>query len=371
MTDPSKDAHIIRFATFEMDLASGELRKAGIKLKFGGQPFQVLAILLEQPGTAVTREELQKRLWPQTFVDVDHNLNTAINKIREALGDSSENPRFVETLPRRGYRFIFPLAVKATAAIPHVGESSFPGEPKSLGRTASRRALALLGVVVLLASGGLWILKRRETSAAPPPRTLTRITFDDGLQIGATWSPDGRYIAYASNRGGKFDIWVQQVSGGDPVQVTKGPAANWEPDWSPDGKFIAYRSEESKGGIFIAPTLGGADLARKITSFGYYPRWSPEGSRILFQSTRPGLSSKIFVANIAEPETVQEVFPEVTSEVFVMSAAWHPDGKRVSLWAWQMAPTPLPSFLTGTLSSPTRVIKSELSPEVSRIVQEV
>ena len=80
-----------------------------MKLKFGGQPFQVLAILLERPGEVVTREELQKRLWPDTFVDVDHNLNTAINKIREVLGDSAESPRFVETLPRRGYRFIAPV----------------------------------------------------------------------------------------------------------------------------------------------------------------------------------------------------------------------------------------------------------------------
>src|SRR5262252_7883358 len=115
MTDPGKATKIIRFATFEMDLASGELRKAGFKLKFGGQPFQVLAILLEQPGTVVTREQLQKRLWPDTFVDVDHNLNTAINKIREALGDSSENPRFVETLPRRGYRFIGLITSNGTA----------------------------------------------------------------------------------------------------------------------------------------------------------------------------------------------------------------------------------------------------------------
>src|SRR5262249_45360203 len=90
---------VIRFSTFEVDLQAQELRKAGLRLKLSGQPFQVLAILLEQPGTVVTREELQKCLWPDTFVDVDHNLNTAINKIRKALGDSSENPRFVETLP--------------------------------------------------------------------------------------------------------------------------------------------------------------------------------------------------------------------------------------------------------------------------------
>jgi TolB-like protein/DNA-binding winged helix-turn-helix (wHTH) protein/Tfp pilus assembly protein PilF len=100
---------LVRFETFEVDVRAGELRKAGVRLKLPGQPFQVLAILLESPGEVVTREELQKRLWPDTFVDVDHNLNTAINKIREVLGDSAESPRFVETLPRRGYRFIGPL----------------------------------------------------------------------------------------------------------------------------------------------------------------------------------------------------------------------------------------------------------------------
>src|SRR6516165_9675560 len=104
-----QNAQVVRFATFEVDLRAGELRKGGIKLKLGGQPFQVLGILLERPGEVVTREELQKRLWPDTFVDVDHNLNTAINKIRDVLGDSAENPRFVETLARRGYRFIAPV----------------------------------------------------------------------------------------------------------------------------------------------------------------------------------------------------------------------------------------------------------------------
>ena len=108
---------LVRFGTFEVDLPAGELRKAGVRLKLPGQPFQVLAILLECPGEVVTREELQKRLWPDTFVDVDHNLNTAINKIREVLGDSAESPRFVETLPRRGYRFIGPLTPLPAASV--------------------------------------------------------------------------------------------------------------------------------------------------------------------------------------------------------------------------------------------------------------
>src|SRR5258708_20276679 len=120
---------LVRFGVFEVDLRAGELRKDGAKLKLTGQPFQVLTILLEQPGEVVTREELQKRLWPDTFVDVDHNLNSAINKIREVLGDSAESPRFVETLPRRGYRFIGELEAPVQPVVPIVTVEPDRGSP--------------------------------------------------------------------------------------------------------------------------------------------------------------------------------------------------------------------------------------------------
>src|SRR6476661_669620 len=100
------------FGVFELDLRAGELRKRGLRIRLQQQPFQVLALLLERAGQVVSREELQKALWPaDTFVDFDHGLNKAINKIREALGDSAESPRFVETVARRGYRFIADVAV--------------------------------------------------------------------------------------------------------------------------------------------------------------------------------------------------------------------------------------------------------------------
>ncbi|HXM99193.1 MAG TPA: tetratricopeptide repeat protein [Candidatus Dormibacteraeota bacterium] len=109
-------ANSIRFGVYEFDLRSGELRKHGIRIKLQEQPSQILAILLEHGGEVVTREELQRRLWPSdTFVDFDHSLNTAVMRLREVLGDSSENPRFVETLPRRGYRFIAPFEEKPAA----------------------------------------------------------------------------------------------------------------------------------------------------------------------------------------------------------------------------------------------------------------
>lgn len=101
---------LARFGAFEVDFLSGELRKGGVRIKLQDQPLEILRILLEKPGTVVTREDLQKRIWPaDTFVEFDHGLYTAITKLREALGDSSENPRFIETLPRRGYRFMAPV----------------------------------------------------------------------------------------------------------------------------------------------------------------------------------------------------------------------------------------------------------------------
>lgn len=116
---PQNQSRLARFGVFELDLSAGELRKNGVKQRLQGQPFQVLALLLERAGEVVTREELQQKLWPSdTFVDFDHSLNTAINKVREALGDSASSPRYVETLARRGYRFIAPVQAPPQPAPP-------------------------------------------------------------------------------------------------------------------------------------------------------------------------------------------------------------------------------------------------------------
>ena len=110
MAKPPKSAGVLRFGVFEVDLRAGELRKDGLKVRLQEQPFRVLALLLEKPGEVVTRDEVREKLWSaDTYVDFDKSLNTTVNKLREALGDSAENPRFVQTLHRRGYRFIAPV----------------------------------------------------------------------------------------------------------------------------------------------------------------------------------------------------------------------------------------------------------------------
>src|ERR1700723_454163 len=109
MTSPQPTRRY-RFGVFEADATLGELRRQGVRIKLNAQPFQVLVMLLERPGEVVTREEISRQLWPDgTFVDYDHGMNSAINRIREALGDTAGNPRFIETLARKGYRFVAPV----------------------------------------------------------------------------------------------------------------------------------------------------------------------------------------------------------------------------------------------------------------------
>src|SRR4051812_28574421 len=109
---PSRHTSVVRFGTYEIALHSGELRKAGVRIRVQQQPLRLLELLLERPGEVVTREELRSRIWPnESFGDFDQAVNVAIAKLRGALGDSADNPRFIETLPRRGYRFIAPVSI--------------------------------------------------------------------------------------------------------------------------------------------------------------------------------------------------------------------------------------------------------------------
>jgi len=136
MVVPRPHHRVVRFGVFELDRQAGELRKSGVRLRLQGQPFQVLTLLLDRAGEVVTREELQQRLWPSdTFVDFDHSLNTAINKVREALGDSASSPRYVETLARRGYRFIASVQTETPPdEIPQAAPAAAQGLPTSAVR---------------------------------------------------------------------------------------------------------------------------------------------------------------------------------------------------------------------------------------------
>ncbi|MFN7937096.1 MAG: winged helix-turn-helix domain-containing protein [Bryobacteraceae bacterium] len=179
---------IVRFGTFQADLEAGELYRDGIRLKLGGQPFQVLEVLLSRPGDVVTREELRAALWQSdTFVDFDHGLNSIINRIREALGDSATNPRFVETIPRRGYRFIAPVEQAVAEGGPKADEPPVVEPPKRrrwwIGAVAGVMAVSAIGFALL----------HRVEPARPSGYKLRQLTRDTGLTyqptISGGWQP--------------------------------------------------------------------------------------------------------------------------------------------------------------------------------------
>ena len=171
-----------RFGVFEADVRAAELRKQGAKIKLQEQPFQVLLVLLEKPGAVITREEIQKRVWPaDTFVDFDHGVNNTIRRLREALSDSAENPRFIETLSRRGYRFIAPVTIV------NVGQEVT--DPESVAAPASRRrrlhwwgiAAAILVLVVgaFLAGRAFRARGRVLVTSSAQIRSLAVLPFDN------------------------------------------------------------------------------------------------------------------------------------------------------------------------------------------------
>jgi Tol biopolymer transport system component len=196
-------------------------------------------------------------------------------------------------------------------------------------------AMALVACVLALSAGGAWWAVRSRhgandvvRSTAPVQRTLTRLTSGSGLQTDVTWSPDGRFIAYAADRTGNFDIWVQSVGGGDPVQVTRSAAQDTQPDWSPDGSTLVFRSERDGGGLFLVPALGGVE--RQLTSFGSYPFWSPDNSEILFVDEAGLGSIESPLRLFAVP--AEEGPPRAILADFLVGGSWswiarHPDGR--------------------------------------------
>jgi DNA-binding winged helix-turn-helix (wHTH) protein/TolB-like protein len=169
MPPPVSRLGVVRFGIFEADFRAGELRKAGVRIKLHDQPFQVLAMLLDRPGELVNRDELRKRLWPgDTFVDFDHGLNNAVARLREALGDSADTPRFIETLPRRGYRLITPANWPDPGLEQVVAASEVLREgPKSRAKLSprGRKNLAITGMVVLVIAIGVAVAVLRRPAS--------------------------------------------------------------------------------------------------------------------------------------------------------------------------------------------------------------
>jgi Tol biopolymer transport system component/DNA-binding winged helix-turn-helix (wHTH) protein len=298
---PAPARRPLRFGSFELDLQSGELRKAGALVGLQEQSFKVLVELLARPGDLITREQLRQRLWPNgTFVDFEHGLNAVINRLRETLGDSADSPRFIQTVPRRGYRFIASVEggadTRAGQAGASTGVTQSPATQSTplrerLGRsTAIAVAAGLILMVTVVAAIG--VLRRTPTIDSPPTRIvpLTRLA---GKESWPAFAPDGEQVAFAWT-GEKFDqtdIYVTLVGSTDVRRVTTDPADDFAPSWSPDGRRIAFlRKTGHSARIHVTSALGGPDS--KLSEFpvgvtegeeldGAQITWSPDGHYIL------------------------------------------------------------------------------------------
>ncbi len=297
--DPS--LRIIRFSTFEVNFHIGELRQRGQKIKLQEQPLQVLAALLEHPGEVVTREELRGKLWPgDTFGDFDHGLNAAVKRLRDALGDDPDNPRFVETLARRGYRFIAP--VDGCSVPSEIGIVAAPAGSKSSARpswwrwSTARRNTVLGGVTAcVLALSSLYY--SHSLRSKPPQPAITPAVTNVGEKYTPSLSPDGQHLAFAWNGGAgpHFNLYVKLVGTEESLRLTKQESSiDFNPVWSPDGRYIAFcRILKGATGIYVIPASGGAE--RKVRSTLWEDQefyeifwvaghlsWSPDGKLLAY-----------------------------------------------------------------------------------------
>src|ERR1700724_1616260 len=202
MQEPGLPSRVVRFDVFEIDLRAGELRKEGRRVKLQEQPFRVLSLLVERGGEVVTREELREKLWPaDTFVDFDHGLNSAVARLREALRDSAEKPRFIETIAKRGYRFIAPLeAARPTGPLSSIN----PVAHSNKGRGSHIQARIWMGATCCFAlffALAVWALYRPNPDSQLERIEVVPLIGLRGLQATPAFSPDGTLVAFRQSDG--------------------------------------------------------------------------------------------------------------------------------------------------------------------------
>jgi Tol biopolymer transport system component/DNA-binding winged helix-turn-helix (wHTH) protein len=359
MGDEGSAEQRIQFGVFELDLRLGELRKQGVRIKVQEQPFKVLAALLERPGEVVTREELRRRIWPRdSSGDFDHAINIAVAKLRTALCDSADAPRLIETLHRRGYRFIFPLADTSWKAdnlavitpAPAKDKKETPRdeivlENSSLQRLKARRVgpryAAVLAAALGLIVGVLLWRHLSQNASRSDALLMTPLPFTSfpGVEADPSFSPNGNQIAFSWNgdKEGNFDIYVKTIGAEKPLRLTSSGGLDRQPVWSPDGRLIAFqRHSQSEDGIFTVPVLGGRERKLRSLRLGVYWDeggfdWSPDGKSLVFSDSPPGQDGwGISLLSIEHPENNYSLTLPTAAQLNDYYPRFSPDGQRVA-----------------------------------------
>jgi DNA-binding winged helix-turn-helix (wHTH) protein len=371
-------ARMYGFGPFE--LCDAELRKNGVRIKLQEQPYLVLLHLVTNAGRAVTREELQQKLWPaDTFVDFDVGLNSAVRKLRQALGDDADEPRYIETLARRGYRFIAP--VKESGSIQAAQESMAPSlslaanEPapatkpiESTTRPASQTKpyIALALAAVTLVAVGV-VAFRHRSPPTPHLATEQRITSnpEEAPVIGAVVSPDGKYVAYADSTG----VYFRQIDNGETHALPLPKGGEWVPtSWYPDSTHLLLSSwspvfsgpetfaPEANPSIWKVSILGG--IPQKLVEAANAGSISPDGLQIAY--LRGGAASdprQIWVGN-NEGGNPTQVIASSSPHTIPSPIVWSPHGERIAyIRAYQPEQGPFDQWAIETLDVRTRATK--------------
>lgn len=328
-TSSLPNSQSVRFADFVVDLRARELHNNGTRVRLQEQPFQVLVLLVQRAGELITREELRRHLWPaDTFVDFDNSLNAAVAKIREALGDSPDNPRFIETIPRRGYRFIAPVNGQVASA---------PTVPS--GRASLRMKFCLVArllvTIVLLAAAAISVYTLLHRAPPPPFQdfSISQIT-DNGKTVAAALSPDGKYLLSVLEDNGKQSLWLRNIATKSDTQVLPSADASYRDlIFSLDGNYIYFRKAQDSAGagfdLFRLPVLGGRQqlIGRDFDSGISF---SPDGNRIAFLRANDPEVGKLQVLTVNADGTDPRMLYSGPTSDDLGGVAWSLDGKEIA-----------------------------------------
>ena len=375
----SRENELYEFGPYVMDAGSRILLKDGATVRLTPKAFDTLLVLVQHASQVVEKGQLLREVWPGIFVD-EGSLSHNIHGLRKALGDDSSEPRYIETIPKRGYRFVAPVKVSRAetvqsslggrdaetvviekhtlapvisdefeetaeveaAGLPaRDGPSTLPAEtPARVVTNQRNKRIIWAGVVaagLVVSAVAVFVYMRREPVTAPrvtrAKTTLARLTNNSAMDLRPVWSPDGRRIAFSSNRDGKHEIYVMDADGSNVKRLTNNLADDVNPIWSPDGQKILFDSErDGNREIYVMDADGGNQIRlTRNNAADTTSTWSPDGSTIAFASNRDTgppynpYNLDIYLMN-SDGSNVRRI---VDDPEFDAGPHWSPDGRKI------------------------------------------
>ena len=349
----SPENQLYEFGPYVMDARSRILLRDGATVRLTPKAFDTLLVLVQHASHVVEKEQLLREVWPDIYVD-EGSLSHNIHGLRKVFGDDSSAPRYIETIPKRGYRFVAPVKVsrkdpvisdevEETDSIAEVAGAKLPAEhgPSKLSpETKRNKRIIWAGVVagaLIVAAIAMFLYLKRAPATTPPvtraKSTLVRLTNNSAMDGRPVWSPDGRRIAFSSNRDGKNEIYVMDADGSNVKRLTDNLADDVNPMWSPDGHRIVFDSErDGNREIYVMDADGGNQLRlTRNNALDSTATWSPDGSLIAFASNRDTgypynpYNLDIYVMN-ADGLNVRRIVDDPEYDV---GPQWSPDGRKI------------------------------------------